>query len=49
MVAGFGESRLLKTVPAVTGIDGLEGAELERALVEYGRASPRICSVWHRV
>ncbi|MEU7561056.1 hypothetical protein [Streptomyces eurythermus] len=46
MVAGFGESRLLKTVPAVTGIDGLEGAELERALVEYGQSlTPNLLGV----
>ncbi|MEU7560384.1 hypothetical protein [Streptomyces eurythermus] len=45
-LAEFGESRLLKMVLAVTGIDGLEGAELERALAEYGQSlTPHLLGV----
>lgn len=46
LVAEFGESRLLKMVLAVTGIDGLEGAELERAVAEYGQSlTPHLLGV----
>ncbi|MEU3953589.1 hypothetical protein AB0F45_14915 [Streptomyces achromogenes] len=46
LVAEFGESRLLKMVLAATGIDGLEGTELEQAVAEYRQSiTPHLLGV----
>ncbi|MEU2441808.1 hypothetical protein ABZ595_37350 [Streptomyces rubradiris] len=46
LIAEFGESRLLKMVLVVLGIEGLEGADLERAVAEYGQSiTPHLLGV----